>query len=307
MAAWRSLPSLPSHQASSIFPSWQPSRSPPNRWSRWRSICSGSGAIIGWTLASGIAGGSHKGEGAGGDGATSRWLRLEFGFEQGISGRLGRGWRHVLCLRFGSGCWRAMPDVGGIDRALVRQLHRPVNPFDDLQLRLVVGAVLVLHRLGARAGDHRQLAGMVAALLLVGLVDLADGVAHVDGGARQLDGAAEERLREDHQDEAALEALAGAGRDAIEGRVDHLLRRLALAQAHPAGADVGEVGDEGGPADLDIALVAAGEPLVGLGVVLGVGLVRAGSTDIERHWAVLLVPEVEKSEAVESAPVRSGD
>src|SRR5512134_259985 len=182
MAAWRSLPSLPSHQASSIFPSWQPSRSPPNRWSRWRSICSGSGAIIGWTLASGIAGGSRKGEGAGGDGATSRWLRLEFGFEQGIGGRLCRGRRHVHGLRFGGGRRLALPDIGGIDRALVRQLRRPVDPFDDFQLRLVVGAVLVLHRLRAGAGDDRQLTGVAAALLLVGLVDLPHGIAHVDGG-----------------------------------------------------------------------------------------------------------------------------
>ena len=41
---------------------------------------------------------------------------------------------------------------------------------------------------------------------------------------------------------------------------------------------------------LDIAFVTTGEPLVGLEVVLGVGLDGAGRADVERHWAVLLVP-----------------
>ena len=87
--------------------------------------------------------------------------------------------------------------------------------------------------------------------------------------------------------EAALEALARAGSDSLQGWIDDPLRRLAFAEAQPAGRDVGEVGDEGRPADLDIALVTAGEPLVGLRVVLDVRPDRAGRADIQRHLALL--------------------
>jgi hypothetical protein len=143
--------------------------------------------------------------------------------------------------------------------------------------------VLVLHRLGAGAGHHRQLPRVPVALRQPGGVDLADGVADVDRGAGQLGAAAEELLAEHRQHEAALEALAGRRRRPVEGRVDHPLRRLALLEAEPAGADVGQVGDEGRPPDLLVAVLATGEPLVGLGVVLGVGLERARAADVEDH------------------------
>src|SRR5512144_2913707 len=93
---------------------------------------------------------------------------------------------------------------------------------------------------------------------LEGLIELADGVAHVDRGAGQLDGAAEEFLRVRRQHEPALEPLARAGSGMVERGVDAPLRGLAFAEPEPAGRDVGEVGDEGRPADLDVALVTPG-------------------------------------------------
>jgi hypothetical protein len=94
---------------------------------------------------------------------------------------------------------------------------------------------------------------------------------------------AEELLAEDGEHEAALEALIGAWGRPLQRRVDRPLRRLAFAKAQPARGDVGEVSDEGWPADLDVADLPLGKPFVGLGVELDVRLDRARSTDVEHR------------------------
>ena len=178
---------------------------------------------------------------------------------------------------------RALPDLGRLDRAGIGQLGRPIDPLHQLEKGLVVDPVAVLHRLGSGAGDHGDLARVARALTLEVGVQLADRVAHVDRGAGQLGETAEELLAVDREHEAALEALIGAWGRPLQRRVDHPLGGLALAEAQPARGDVGEVRDEGRPADLDVAGLALGEPFVGLGVELDVGLDRARSTDVEHR------------------------
>src|SRR5579875_65789 len=189
-------------------------------------------------------------------------------------------------LRGPCGGRRALPHVRLIDRARVRQIVRAIDPLHDLKLRAVVGAVLVLHRLGTGAGYDGDLAAVLglAALLLVCGIELADRVREVDRGRGELDRAAEEFRAVSGDDEAALEVLAGARRRAIERRIDHALRRLPLAEAKPSRADVFQIEEERGTRDfLVAALGRAHEPLIRLRIVLDVGLDAAGTADIETH------------------------
>src|SRR5947207_2051561 len=70
----------------------------------------------------------------------------------------------------------------------------------------------------------------------------------------------------------------------VEARVHHPLRRLALAEEHPAGGDVVEIDDEGRTLDLGVLAVStAHKPFVSFGIELYERLCDAGTTDIQTH------------------------
>jgi hypothetical protein len=84
----------------------------------------------------------------------------------------------------------------------------------------------------------------------------------MDRSQGHFDGAAEELRRKGHHHEAALESFAGSGSHLIQRRIDQPFRRLAFLKAQPAGADVGEIEQEGGTSDFQIvAAFRADKPL----------------------------------------------
>ena len=156
MAACLSLPSRPSVQASSMRPSWQPSSQPSNRWPTCRRIIAASGSIMGATLVMVIG---TTGEGP--EGRSPPALRSEHRFAERIGGRLRRRRRHVLGRCLGCGrparlapCQTSAASTGlWLGSSFGRSTHCTI-----LKRRPIIGAVAILHRLRAGAGNDRKLA-----------------------------------------------------------------------------------------------------------------------------------------------------